>query len=152
MSLEQKIVNLVADIEDILENTKDIYTNNIMKEDFIENYWNYRSYLGGEELEELFWNGNLIEAIESFATDRITDNRNSCNMKKKDIIKNEMKIYDCWKLAELSVKSKELYDLFCSLETKENTKVYVKYVKQVDFKEKIYQFYYAKTDSCDNIN
>ncbi len=146
MNLEQKIINLIADIEDILENSKDIYTNNIMKKDFIENYWNYCSYLGGEELE-LFWNENLIETIKSFATDRIIDNRNSCNMKKDK--KNEMKIYDCWKLAELSVKSQELYELFCSLETRGNTKLYI---RQVDFEEKIYQFYYAITDSCDNIN
>lgn len=147
MNLEQKIVSLIADIEDILENSKDFYANNVMEKDFMD-YWNYRSYLGGEEVK-WFWGENLIEAVESFAVDRITDNRNSCKMKKKDIIKNEMKIYDCWELAKLSVKSRELYELLCSLETRENTKVYV---KQVDFEEKIYQFYYAKTDSCDNTN
>lgn len=139
MNLEQKIVNLIADIEEILENNKDTYTNNIMEKDFRENYWNYYSYLGGEELK-WFWGKKLIKAIELFATDRIADNRNSCSMKKKDIIENEMKIYDCWKLAELSVKSQELYELLCSLETKENTELYI---TQVDFEERIYQFYYA---------
>lgn len=139
MDLEQKIVNLIADIEDILENSKDNYTNNIMEKDFRKNYWNYCLYLGDEELK-WFWGKKLIETVKLFATDRIADNKNSCSMKKKDIIENEMKIYDCWKLAELSVKSQELYELLCSLETRENTELYI---IQIDFEERIYQFYYA---------
>lgn len=142
MDLKQKIVDLIAVIEYILENSKDIYTNDIMEKDFKENYWKYRSYLDDEEVK-WFWIKEMIEAIDLFTTDRIKDNKNSCAMKKKDIIKNEIKVYDCFEIAELSVKSQDLYELFCSLEARENKKLYI---RQIGFKdeEKTYQLYFAE--------
>lgn len=144
MDLEQKIVNLIADIENIIENNKDIYTNTIMEKDFRKNYWNYCWRSGDEEIK-WFWNKKLAETIVSFATDRIAENRNSCSMRKKDITENQMRIYDCWELARLSVKSRELYKLLCSLETKNNKEPFVRKVE-----ENMYQFYYM--DSRDKID
>lgn len=142
MNLEQKIVDLIAEIEDILENSKDIYTNNVMEKDFKENYWRYRTYLDDKEVK-WFWTKEMIETVVSFATDRIKDNKKSCTMKKKDKMKNDIKVYDCFEIGYLSVKSKDLYELICSLEARENKKLYVTQIIQTD-KEKTYQFIYAK--------
>ena len=142
MNLKQKIADSISVIEYIFENCKDNYANNAMEKDFKENYWRYRTYSDDKEVK-WFWTKEMAEAVISFVADRIEDNKKACTMKKQDIIKNDIKVYNIFRLGDLAVKSRDLYKLICSLEARENKKLYVTQIMQTD-KEKTYQFIYDK--------